>query len=329
MKTFATPTRNLFAAVVLMALAWAAGAQQAFPNKPIRLLTPYAPGGSTDVVSRIVAPELAKLLGVSVVVENMAGANGNIALSYLTRAPADGHTVLITSTSPIVINPHTYPNAPHDALRDFTPISLVANTESAIVVNPAVPATNLKELIDLSKQRPVFFGISGLGGQPEMIIRKINKDTGAKFELVPFAGGGPAITGALGGHVDVVLNDVGSSLVPMLATGKLRGLVVLDPKDKSEFLPGTTTSSAQGFPRYVSYSWLFLLGPPGMPAQTAERLRKAMADVLAQEDIAQKFKTNALIPAPSRSAGEAREFISQQNDFFRTMQRETGVRVTQ
>lgn len=318
--------RSLCAGAVLCLLGIVSALAQNFPTKPIRLLTPYAPGGSTDVLSRIVSPGLSQALGVPVLVENMAGANGAIGLTYLSKSPPDGHTILISSTSPIVINPHTYPNIPYDTLTAFTPIAVVATTESAIMVNPSVPANNLKELIELAKKRPVNVGVAGAGGQPELLLKKINVDTGANFVVVPFAGGGPAVTATAGGHVDAVLNDIASTIVPMVASGRLKGVVVLENKDKSEFLSATTTVKVQGYP-YANHSWLVLLGPPGMPIAVAEKLRKTMADVVAQEDVVTRMRAAALLPAVSKSVADAKEFVAREYEFFRVMQKETGVKV--
>lgn len=319
--------KTLFGAALLCLVATASVAQT-FPSKNIRLLTPYPPGGSTDALSRIVGPKLSRALGVSVSVENMAGANGGIGMAFLAKAPPDGHTILITTASPIVINPHTFPNLPYDALKDFTHITLVATSESALLVNPKVPANNLKELVDLSKVSPIKIGVAGRGGQPELILEKINKDTGAKFIVVPYAGGGPAITDAVGGHVDGVLNDIAGTVKPMVEAGRLRSVAVLTTSDKSVMLPEAQTLSAQGQPAYLHLrSWLVLLGPANMRPEVSEKLRKVVSEIVADPEVVSALRQNSLLPYPSRSTAEVKGFIEREWQIFKDIQRETGVKV--
>lgn len=313
---------------LLFALLGTGAFAQAFPSKAIRLLTPYPPGGSTDTLSRIVGPKLSQMLGVPVTVENMAGANGGIALSFLAKAPPDGYTILITTASPIVVNPHTFSNLPYDALKDFTHITLVASSEAALLVHPAVPANNLKELVELSKTRPVRIGVAGAGGQPELILKKINIDAGAKLVPVPYKGGGPAIIDAVGGHVDGVLNDISGTVAPMVQTGKLRSVVVLSTAEKSAMLPEASTLAGQSQPVQLALrNWLVLLGPKGMPQEVAERLRRAVSDAVADPEIVKQLRAGSLLPNPSRSVAEVKDFIEREYFVFRDIQRQTGVKV--
>lgn len=312
----------------VLALVATTASAQTFPSRNIRLLTPYPPGGSTDTLSRIVGPKLSQMLGVPVNVENMAGANGGIGLAFLAKAAPDGHTILITTASPIVINPHTFPNLPYDALKDFTHISLVATSESALLVNPKVPARNLKELVELSKASPIKIGVAGRGGQPELILEKINKDTGAKMIVVPYAGGGPAITDAVAGHVDGVLNDIAGNVKPMVESGRLRSVAVLTTGARSVMLPDAQTLTAQGQPAHLHLrSWLVLLGPANMRPEVSERLRKAVSDIVADPEVINALRQNSLLPYPSRSSAEAKEFIEREWQIFKDIQRETGVKV--
>ena len=318
--------RGLFAA--MFALTAAAALAQTYPSKAIRLLTPYPPGGSTDTLSRIIGPKLSQMLGVPVTVESMAGANGGIALSFLAKSQPDGYTVLITTASPIVVNPHTFPNLPYDALKDFTPISLVATSESALLVNPAVPANSLKELIDLSKTRPIRIGVAGRGGQPELILQKINMDTGAKMVPVPYAGGGPAIIDAVGGHVDGVLNDIAGTVKPMVDQGRLRSVAVLTNTEKSSMLPNAKTLIEQSQPlQFAMRNWLILLGPPGMPADVSEKLRRSITEAVADPEVIKGLRTGSLLPYPSKSVSEVKDFVASEHRIFRDIQRETGVKV--
>jgi tripartite-type tricarboxylate transporter receptor subunit TctC len=317
-----------YLSALICALTLTTAIAQTYPSRPIKLLTPYPPGGSTDTLSRIIGPRLSQALGVPVVVEAMPGANGGIALSYLARAAPDGYMMLITTASPIVVNPHTFPNLPYNALKDFTPITLVATSESALLVNPAVRANNLKELIELSKTRPISIGVAGRGGQPELILAMINHETGAKLTAVPYNGGGPAIVDAVGGHVDGVLNDIAGTVKPMVETGRLRSVVVLTNTKKSAMLPNATTLTEQSYSLDLALrNWLVLLGPNGMPQEISEKLRKAIADIVADPEVVKSLKAGSLLPYPSNSVAEVKEFIAREYSVFRDIQAATGVKI--
>ncbi|WP_170235462.1 Bug family tripartite tricarboxylate transporter substrate binding protein [Verticiella sediminum] len=310
------------------AMPWGNATAAEFPSKPIRLITPYAAGGSTDTLARIVGPKMSEALGVPVVVEAMPGANGAMALSHLAKSAPDGYTMLITTASPIVVNPHTFPNVPYDPLKDFTHISLVARSEAAFLVNPSIPANSLQQLIDLSKTRPIRIGVAGAGGQPELILAKINTDSGAQFDVIPYNGGGPAIIDAVAGHVDGVLNDIAGNVGPMVKAGKLRSVAVLTSNDKSAMLPGAATLANQSLPtQWELRNWLVLLGPANMPPAISEKLRKLVSDVVADTGVIENLKTGSMVPFASESTAEAHEFITNEYMIFRDIQKQTGVKV--
>ncbi len=160
-----------------------------------------------------------------------------------------------------------------------------------------------------------------------MVIEKIKLNTGARFDVVPYKGGGPAINDAVGGHVDAVLNDISGFIVPMVESGKLRGLSVLTTTPKSEFLPDSPTLAATGQPAFAMRSWLILLGPPNMPAALGEHLRKAVVEAVAKDDTIKSLRTNALLPYTLGSVEETRRFVAAEYEHFRVMQQQTGVKV--
>lgn len=300
---------------------------QDFPNKSIRLLTPYPPGGSTDAAARVIAPKLSEILGQQVLVEAMPGANGAVAMSHLANAPADGYTILVTTASPIATNPHTFPNVPYNPTEDFIGVSTVARTETAIVVHPSVEADSLEELIELAQSQDVKFGLAGLGGQPQLILEKIKLDTGARFVMIPYAGGGPAVTDTIAGHVDAVLNDV-APLIPLVEGKRVKGTVVLTDAEESVFLPSVETlAGKEEYSNYVARSWLILLAPDGTPPEIAEQLRSALAETVTDEAVVSGFRNVGLIPFISDSSEEATQFIADEFNHFKAIADETGVRV--
>ncbi|HXD03521.1 MAG TPA: tripartite tricarboxylate transporter substrate binding protein, partial [Novosphingobium sp.] len=190
-------------------------AAQEFPSKPIRLVVGYPPGGSNDIVARIIAPRLGEALNTTVVVENKAGVSGVIGADYVAKAAPDGYTLLAASASPVVITPHTIAKIPFNTLTDFTPINTVGLTPEAIAVNPGLGVNSLKELLALSHTRQVTLSSSGTGGLPHLTIELLIQASRGQIVHVPYKGAGPAVTDTLGGHVNGIVMDV-PPLYPMI-----------------------------------------------------------------------------------------------------------------
>ena len=264
-------------------------AAQAYPNKPIRLIIGFPPGGSNDIVARIVAPKLGELLGVQVIVENRAGANATIAADLVAKSAPDGHTVMLGSTSALVISPHTYSKLPYDTLRDFAPVTNVAMTPEAVAVHPALPVRDLKTLIALAKSHPgkLDFASSGNGGLPHLAIELLKTMANINLQHVPFKGAGPAVVDLMGGHVQGIIMDFPAIYAQMKA-GKLKGLALAAEK-RIALMPDLPTSGEQGLPGLLAVNWFAVVAPAKTPAPIVTRLHTALLKAISGSDVKERL----------------------------------------
>ena len=274
--------RSLLAATAATLLAGSAMAQAAWPSKPINFIVPFPPGGPTDVVSRIVAKELAERLGQPIIVENKAGASGSIAAAQVKRAEPDGHTLMMLAT-PTLFAPFFYKNAGYDTTKDFTAIAMVYDLPIAMVVNPSkLPGiTTLAQLIDKarSEKGALNYTTSGAGSFGHMSMELL-KDMG-KFDMqhVPYKGGVPAITDTIGGQVPVMYADLVAAL-PHIKSGKLVAIAVGSP-ERVAAIPEVKTIAEQGINGFAAVSLGALMGPKGMKPEVVARLNKEVKEILA------------------------------------------------
>lgn len=264
----------------LMALAagllglCAVASAQAWPAKPITLVVGFPPGGSNDIVARTIAPRLGKELGVPIIVDNRAGANATIGTEYTVRAAPDGYTITLGSASPLAISPHTYPKLPYDPLKDLVGITTVAATPELLALNPKVPATTLAELVALSKTRDVTISSSGNGGLPHLAIELLKSESKGRIVHVPYKGATPAMTDAVGGHVDGILVDL-PSLYTMVNEGKLRAIVVTNER-RASVMPNVPSSAEGGLPSVLAFNWFAVMAPAKTPKSVVDRLHAAL-----------------------------------------------------
>ena len=278
--------------IVLVALAFVAatGAHaQAFPSKSIRLIVPFPPGGAVDFFARVVQAPLTENLGVPIVIENKAGASGMIGAEFVARAPADGYTLLIGNIASLAINVGVYQKMTYDPVKDFTPIVRTVDVNYVLVVNPAVPARSLPELIAYAKANPgkVAYGSAGSGSLPHLATELMKAQTGFDAVHVPYKGGGPMVTDLLGGSVQVVIGDQ-ANLMPHVATGKLRALAVAGPQRSPNALELPTMAEA-GLVGFDATAWQGVVGPAGLPADVVRRLNDAFNKVMAMPDVRAKL----------------------------------------
>ena len=264
-------------------------AQDAYPTKPIRFIAPFPAGGTTDVLSRILAQKLTDSLGRQVVVDNRAGAGGNIGHEIAAKAAADGYTVLMSSNAALVTNPHLYKRLGFDPLSDFSPISVVAKAGPVLVVHPSVPARSVKELIALAKSRPgqLNFG-SGGRGTPAHVAGEIFKAaTAINIVHVPYKGGILAVTDLVGGQIAMVFSDMVPA-VPQIKGGKLRALAVTS-EQRSPALPDVPTMLEAGVAEPIPETWWAMLAPKGTPAAIINRLNADLAQIMKLPDVREKY----------------------------------------
>jgi tripartite-type tricarboxylate transporter receptor subunit TctC len=296
------------AAVIVLSLAGAAAAQD-YPNKAIRIVVPYPPGGGTDVVARTIAQKMNELLGQPAIVDNRAGANGIIGTDQVAKAPADGYTVLITIASH-AINPTLYAKLPYDTLADLAPVSLLAEYPFVITVHPSIPAKTLKEFIAFAKSRPgqLAYASSGNGSGPHLGMELFKSMAGIDMIHVPYKGAGQAMTDLLSGQVPVFLNNFLAAM-PMIRAGKLRALAVTGRK-RSAAMPDVPTVAEAGVPGYVVTGWYGMFVPAATPAPVINVLQAAAVKALKSKDVSERLTGEAA----EIVAGTPREFA----DFLKT-----------
>src|SRR5262245_39906122 len=280
----------------------ASAAAQPYPNKPIRLMVPFPPGGSTDIVARIVAQKLGAQLGQSVVIENRGGAGGTLGTAVVAKAPADGYMLTVGTTSTHVVAPSVYSKLEYDPVKDFTPISLIAVTPYLLVVNPNVQARTLKELVELMKAQPgkLNYASAGVGSTTHLAMEMLKGASGTQAVHVPFNGNGPAGTAVLGGQVEILFGSL-PAVLPHAKSGKMRALAVGTPK-RSPSLPEVPTVSESGYPGFDASLWLAIMAPAGTPQPVIERLHKEILAAVADKATAESLDKNGAEPITSTPA---------------------------
>lgn len=290
------------AALVFAACAACNAAQaQNYPSKPVRFIVPFAAGGSTDIVARVLSAKLTELFGQSVIVDNRPGGGTVIGTESVARSAPDGHTLLVVP-APFTINPSLLSKLPYDPLNDFTPITLINTTPLVVVVNPSVPARNIRELIALAKSKPgtLNFGSSGTGGSNHLAGELFNSMAGVKMVHVPYKGNAPALTDLVGGHVDLIFNGL-TSAYPLIKSNKLRPLAVTSLQ-RSAVLPDMPTLDESGLRGFVAVAWNGLAGPAKLPAEAVERMAGAVRKVLANPEMRERLKSEGSDPVGSTPA---------------------------
>jgi tripartite-type tricarboxylate transporter receptor subunit TctC len=269
---------------MLMA-AMPATAQQAYPNKPIRILVAYAPGGSADIMARLLAEPLARTLGTTVVVENKPGGGGIVGSEACARAPADGYTVCFGSTTTHSILPYLHAGKlPFDALKDFTAITLVGTQPNVIAVNPTIPAKTMPELVAWAKAHPGSgYATAGIGTSNHLIGAYMNKELGLDIAHVPYRSGGLATAAAVAGEVPMVIDQI-STVLPFLTSGKLRAIAVTSPK-RSQLLPEVPSITESVLPTVKFDSYQALFAPAGLPVEITHKLNDAVRKALSDPEI--------------------------------------------
>jgi tripartite-type tricarboxylate transporter receptor subunit TctC len=267
------------------ALLAAAGATaQTYPVKSVRIVVGLAPGGTTDVVSRILAQRLGEAWGQTVVVDNRPGASGMIGGDLVAKSPPDGYTLLITPQTSIAVAPALYGKAPYDAARDFATISQVGSTPLLMVVHPSFPAQTFRDFVVMAKSRgnALTFGSGGIGSSPHMAGELLNARLGVRMNHVPYKGENPALADTIGGQIPIMFGNLPVA-VPHVKTGKLRALANTSGK-RSPLAPDVPTVAESGFPDFAIATWYGLLAPAGTPADLVARIQRDAAKAVNQPE---------------------------------------------
>jgi tripartite-type tricarboxylate transporter receptor subunit TctC len=309
--------RRAGAAVVGLLLPLAAPAQGAWPTKPVRIIVPYAAGGVADLLPRIVGEKLAQKWGQPVVVENRAGASGNIGMAEGARADPDGYTLVLAPTGNLTVNPTLFPKLPFDTQHDFTAVTLLAESPNVLVVHPSVPARTFRELIAYAKANPgkLDYASPGAGSGAHLAGELLDLEAGIKAVHVPYKGIAPAVNDLLGGNVHMMFAGI-STVLQHVKSGKLVALAIASPK-RSAQLPDVPTVAESGLPGFDVTSWYGIVTRSGTPAAVVQKIQRDMAEALQSEDVRAKLgglglepvgdtpqQFEALIRAESRKWGD-------------------------
>ena len=274
------------------AIACAAGAQ-AYPSKPIRIVIPFPPGNTVDIMARLIGPKLTERLGQNVIVDNRAGASGQLGLELAARAAPDGYTLVGGQGGNLVVMPHTYKKIPYDPIKDFAPIALSTTNFLALVVHPSVPFKNVQDLVAYAKGHPrkVTFASNGEGGFPHMTIEMFRVMGGFTYVHVPYKGSAQIATDLIGGHVDAAIDGI-TGLTPHIRSGRVRLLAITNPTRVAEFDAPTI---AETLPGYDSRGWFGFLAPTGTPRDIVTLLNQEINRAMLLPDVKEKLVSAGLI----------------------------------
>jgi tripartite-type tricarboxylate transporter receptor subunit TctC len=301
-----------------------AGAQS-WPERPVKVIVPFGPGGFTDVAARILQKELAAAIGQSVVIENKPGAGSTIGTAEVANAKPDGYTLAMVSTTH-VISPHLYRQMPYDALRDFTPVMKLAEGPYVLVVHPSLPAKNVTELIALAKAQPgkIDYASSGNGSAQHLVGALFARMAGVAINHVPYKGSNQAMNDLIGGQVKVSFVGVPNAL-PNLASGKLKALAVSSARRYGE-LPELPTLAEAGVPGYDATIWLGLLAPPGTPREVVQRINAEITKILSTPE-ARKLMASAGVEVATSTPEEFAALLRTELERWGKVVKETGATV--
>jgi tripartite-type tricarboxylate transporter receptor subunit TctC len=271
---------------------------QTFPSKPIRLVVPYPPSGGVDITARTIGEKLSQLIGQPVIVDNRPGASGTVGADHVAKSAKDGYTLLVGGRGPISSAPIVYPNLPYAPMKDFAPVSNLVAWPYILVVHPAVPAKNARELIALAKARPGQLNMAsgGTGSGQHLTGELFNLMAGTRMVHIPYKGTGPAITDIMGGHADLGFLD--PAVVPQVRAGRLRALGVSSATHYPP-LPDVPPIVESGLPGYSTITWYGLVGPAGMPPTVISKLNTEVGRTLALPDVKEKLLQQGLLASPS------------------------------
>jgi tripartite-type tricarboxylate transporter receptor subunit TctC len=287
---------RIAAALLCAAMAHvpAASAADAYPQKPIRIIVPFAPGGGTDILARAVSDKLSQTLGTSMVIENRSGAAGTIGSALVAQAPPDGYTFLFTSAS-FTFNPNFYKTA-YDPVRDLKPVTMFGSSPNLLVVHPSVPVKNVRQLIALARSRPgdINTAHAGRGSNIYVTTALFLHMAKIKVTMVPYKGGGPSQIAVMSGEAQMLIPSISSS-VPFVKTGKLRALGVTSKK-RAPLLPDLPTIDESGVPGYVKVGWYALFAPAAVPEPIIDRVYQAVLSVLKDAEIQRRLAADGTTP---------------------------------
>ena len=311
----------------LATLSLVAGAQaQTFPSRTVTIVSPYQAGGTSDIIARILAQKLSERLGQNVVIENRPGANGTIGVNQVVRADPDGHTLLAVASSALTLNPIFYKSLSYDVARDLAPITRTGQVSNVLVVNPSVPAKDLKELVALAKQKPgeLIYASQGVGSNGHLIAEQFAQRAGIDYRHVPYKGSAPAVQDLLGGRVQIMFDNLPSAL-PQIQSGNLRALAVTTA-ERSSLLPDVPTIAEMGYPGFDAPAWFAILTAKTVPAPIRAELEKAIVESLGAPDVRAKLNA-AGVEVAADGAASLNDRIARETAVWRDVVSKAGIEV--
>lgn len=329
----AAPTRRT-AMTTLAGLAWAGAAlmgasgpaqAQAWPAaKPIRLIVGFAPGGAADYVARAISDPLGKALGQTVVVENRAGAGSSLAADFVSKAPADGYTILIASPSSVSVNPAINPKLSY--MKDLQPVTLVTTSPLVVAAHPGAGITSLQQLIAMAKAKPgsLNYTSSGMGSAPHLGAAHFSAIAGVSMVHIPYKGGAPAIQAVVAGDAQITFGTP-PSVLPMVTAGRLKALAVTSP-NRTPLVPGVPGTAEAGLPAYSLSFWYGLFVPAGTPADISKKLFESTHAVMQREDVKTALAREGTEVLLSKSAEDYTAFLAEDNKFWAKLVKDAGVK---
>ncbi|HKU69233.1 MAG TPA: tripartite tricarboxylate transporter substrate binding protein [Burkholderiales bacterium] len=310
---------------ILISFFAATALAQDYPSRPVRMIVPFGPGGASDFVARAIQPKMMELLGQTLVIDNRAGASGNVGVELAARSPADGYTIFLGNVGSTAINPSIFPTFPVKPTRDLAGLTLLVDVPGAFAVHPSVPANTVKEFIEYAKSRPgqLNYGSSGSGSAQRLAFEFFMQKAGIKLVHIPYKGGaGAATTAVLAGEVSATMVTV-ASFVPHVKTGKARVLAVMSPK-RSQALPQVPTMTEVGFPELKLGSWQAMFVPRGTPRALVARLYDVMIKTVEDPETARRLNAGGAEIVTSKSPEETNAFLKEQTEFWAKIVKSVG-----
>ena len=322
--------RRLFARAALsialtLAVVSAAAAQDTYPSRPIRLIVTFPPGGSTDVMARVLQPRLAELLGQPIVVENKGGAGGNIGVEAVVKSAPDGYTIGLAAAGALTVNPSLMQNVPFDPLKDLTPITEIGESAFILAAANGFAPRDVKELIALAKGKPggLSIGHGGNGTAMHLTAELFKHTAGVGLEMVPYRGSGPVTVDVMAGHIPLGITDMPSALA-LIRDGKLRALAVTS-RARVDQMPDTPTLAEGGLPGFEAVGWFGIIGPAGMPPAVVARLNTAFVTALREPAIRDRIVAVGAVPRPM-TPEEFKAFIISETQKWSELIKTAGIK---
>ena len=279
-------------------LSTAQSAAQNYPQKPIRMIVPFTPGGSTDILARSIGQELSKAWGQSVIIENIAGAGGSIGADKAAKSPADGYTLLMGHIGTLAVNPSLYPKLPYNPIKDFAPVAWVARVPNVLVVNPNVPAKSVQELVALAKSKPgqLSYGSGGNGSAANLATEYFKMQTETAILHIPYRGTAPAVTDLMGGQIQMLFTGA-PAVMGQVKNGQLRALAVSSPK-RLDALPDLPTVAEAGYKNFEADQWYGVVAPAGTPRDIVLKLNQQINVALNSAELKKRLTTEGAVATP-------------------------------